>query len=140
MFRKLVCRFPVTELQSKRIYGEVVALYNNFNTNYALSTTVVLVAGLPVSIACFISPLAHVHLKGFIVDDNKSLCRLAGTPLAALCSADSRWPGKTTAFTLFLGRPEKGVKDKRGSFVGTFYETQADPRRPLASSPPFRRG
>jgi len=81
--------------------------------------------------------LAHVHLKAFIVDDNKSLCRLAGTPLAALCSADSRWSGKTTEPTPFLGRPEKGVKDKRGSFVDAFYETRADPRQPLASVPSF---
>lgn len=82
--------------------------------------------------------LAHVHLKSFIVDDNKSLCQLAGIPLAALCSADSRWPGKTTEPTPFLGRPEKGVKDKRGSFVGgAFYETRADPRQPLASAPSF---
>lgn len=84
--------------------------------------------------------LAHVHLKAFIVDDNKSFCRLAGTPLAALCSADSRWSGKTTELTPFLGRPEKGVKDKRGSFVDAFYETRADPAAAPCFRSVFRRG
>lgn len=37
----------------------------------------------------------------------------------------------------FLGRSEKGVKDKRGSFVDAFYETRADPQQPLASAPSF---
>lgn len=84
---------------------------------------------------CALFHFAHVHLKAFIVDDNKSLCRLAGTPLAALCSADSRWSGKTTEPTPFLGRPEKGVKDKRESFVDAFYETRVD--RPTVA-PCFR--
>jgi len=99
-FTRAVC-LPARGYQNETSRGKLGALYyNNFSANY--DPTTVLAAGFPRSVARFTSPLAHVHLKGFIVDDNKSLCRLAGTPwLAALCSADSRWPGKTTAPTPF---------------------------------------